>query len=60
MEWDVIGRIIALGLIAGTAILIGYWLIERISKQQAAENNEHIREKRQTIKELRIRKSGTD
>ena len=58
VEWDVIGRIVALGLIAGAAILIGCWLIERVSKQQAEENNEHIRVQREIIKELRELKLG--
>lgn len=52
VEWDIIGRIVALGLIAGAAILIGYWLIERISRQQAEENNQHIKQQQETIKAL--------
>lgn len=45
--------IIAIGLTAGACVLVGYWLVNRVSSKQARENRDHIADLRETIRVLR-------
>ena len=59
--YDVIFRIMLLGIVIAIAMFCGYWAIDRVGQKQEKENNDYIKYLLDTIRSLRgIEDAGID